>query len=197
MKIGLFFGSFNPIHIGHLIIANMMVNITDLDEVWFVVSPQNPLKINDPTLLPASERLLMVKKVIERNNKLHVTDIEFNMPKPSYTINTLMHLREKYQQHTFFLIIGEDNLNSFGKWKNYDKIIKNFQIYVYPRIVEPIDLPVKATAKAGNLLKISFKIIDAPIIDISSNLIRRYIKEGKSIKYLVPDAVENYLLSIS
>ena len=139
MKVGLFFGSFNPIHIGHLIIANMMVNITDLDEVWLVVSPQNPLKINDPTLLPASERLLMVKKAIEGDNKLYVTDIEFNMPKPNYTINTLMLLREKYQQHTFFLIIGEDNLTSFGKWKDYNKIIENFQIYVYPRIKSDSD----------------------------------------------------------
>ncbi|MBW8049424.1 MAG: nicotinate-nucleotide adenylyltransferase [Cytophagales bacterium] len=202
MKVGLFFGSFNPIHIGHLIIANMMVNITDLDEVWFVVSPQNPLKKYDPTLLPASERLLMVKKAIEGNNKLHVTDIEFNMPRPSYTINTLMLLREKYQQHTFFLIIGEDNLISFGKWKEYDKIIENFQIYVYPRIKSDSDNQSKsmkyevssAPLDKRNLMRSNINIIDAPMLDISSSLIRRYVKKGESIKYLVSEAVEAWLL---
>jgi len=198
MKIGLFFGSFNPINTGHLIIANTMVECTDMDKVWFVVSPQNPHKINESTLLPVSDRFLMVKKAIAGNNKLDLTDIEFNMPRPSYTIDTLLLLKENYQEHTFFLIIGEDNLQNFDKWKDYNTIIENYGIYVYPRIKSVVErrsnsiinhLPRQSRNKSSFI-----NLIEAPILDISSTLIRQYIKEKKSIKYLVTKEVEAYLM---
>lgn len=198
MKIGLFFGSFNPIHIGHLIIANTMVECTEMDKIWFVVSPQNPHKINESTLLPVSDRFLMVKKAIAGNNKFGVTDIEFNMPMPNFTIDTLLLLKEKYQKHTFFLIIGEDNLRHFDKWKDYNKIVENFGIYVYPRIKSVTESQSKSIInhlpRQNRGQSSIINLIEAPILDISSTLIRRYIKEKKSIKYLVTKEVEAYLL---
>ena len=183
MKVGLFFGSFNPIHIGHLIIANTMVTNTDLEEVWMVVSPQNPFKKNN-SLLHEFDRFEMVSLAIQDNLKLKATDIEFNMPKPSYTIDTLTVLSEKYSQHEFALIIGEDNLASFPKWKNYDKILDYYELYVYPR-------PNAEKTELSNHPKIKF--IPAPLLDISATFIRNAIKENKSIRYLVTEPVENFI----
>lgn len=183
MKIGLFFGSFNPIHIGHLIIANTMVSNTDLDEVWFIVSPQNPFKKNKG-LLHEFDRLDMVQKAIADNFKLKVNDIEFNMPKPSYTIDTLTLLGEKYKDHDFVLLMGEDNLVSFEKWKNFDKILEYYHLYVYPR-------PNTAAHNFKDHPKVSY--VEAPLLDISATYIRSCLKNKRSIKYLVTEEVENYI----
>ena len=183
MKVGLFFGSFNPIHIGHLIIANTMVMNTDLDEVWMVVSPQNPFKKNNG-LLHEFDRFEMVSLAIQDNLKLKVSDIEFQLPKPSYTIDTLTVLSEKHPQHEFVLIIGEDNLVAFPKWKNYDKILEYFELYVYPR----------PNAEKSTLIDHpKVRIVPAPLLDISATFIRNAIKENKSIRYLVTEQVENYI----
>lgn len=185
MKIGLFFGSFNPIHNGHLIIANIMVETTDLDEVWFVVSPQNPFKPRK-SLLHEFDRMDMVNQAIFDNYKLRASDIEFSMPKPSYTIDTLTYLTSKHENKTFNLIIGEDNLTHFHKWKNSDVLLNNYQLYVYPRPnVQPSDL----------LSHPNVKMVEAPMIDISATFIRKCIKKGYSIKYLVHDAVEEIIIS--
>ncbi|HSZ24462.1 MAG TPA: nicotinate (nicotinamide) nucleotide adenylyltransferase [Cytophagaceae bacterium] len=183
MKIGLFFGSFNPIHIGHLIIANTMAENTDLQEVWLVVSPQNPLKKNSG-LLHEFDRYEMVSLAIQDSYKLKVSDVEFQLPRPSYTIDTLTHLSATYPQHQFVLIIGEDNLCSFPKWKNNDKILEYYELYVYPR-------PKTESTELANHPKIKF--IPAPLLDISATYIRSTIKEGKSIRYLVTDPVENLI----
>lgn len=179
MKIGLFFGSFNPIHMGHLIIGNTMVETTDLDEVWYVVSPQNPFKKNQ-SLLHEFDRLDMVMAAIHDNPKFRACDIEFNLPKPSYTIDTLTYLSDKYPQHTFVLIIGEDNLAQFTNWKNYEQILANFSLYVYPR-PETSDSVFKDHP--------AIKMVDAPLIEISATYIRNLIKQEKSIRYLVSDKV--------
>ncbi|MTI22002.1 nicotinate-nucleotide adenylyltransferase [Fulvivirga sp. RKSG066] len=185
MKVGLFFGSFNPIHMGHMIIANVMATTTDLDEVWFVVSPQNPFKKRE-SLLHEFDRIDMVNAAIHDNYHLRATDVEFNMPKPSYTIDTLTYLSEKHPQHTFKLIIGEDNLKSFPKWKNSDLILDLYGLYVYPRPhAKPSDLKNHANVK----------LVEAPMIDISATFIRKCIKDNRSIKYLVPDAVEERIIA--
>ena len=178
MKVGLYFGSFNPIHIGHLIIANHIAYNTELDEVWFIVSPKNPLK-ESASLLNEHHRYSLVKIAIEDEKKLKANNVEFLMPKPSYTIDTLIYLSEKFKQHSFTLIIGSDSYFNFSKWKNYKQIILNYNILIYPRPCFPIktDLP-------GNV-----KVIDAPLLEISSTQIRRNIKERKSIRYLVTDKV--------
>ena len=178
MKIGLYFGSFNPIHIGHLIIANHIAYNTDLNEVWFIVSPQNPLK-ESASLLNEQHRYSLVKIAVEDEKKLKVSNVEFLMPKPSYTIDTLIYLSEKYTQHNFSLIIGSDSYLNFNKWKNYEQIILNYNILIYQRPSFPIktDLPE------------SIKIIHAPLLDISSTQIRKNIKDKKSIRYLVTDKV--------
>ena len=178
MKIGLYFGSFNPIHIGHLIIANHIAYGTDLNEVWFIVSPQNPLK-ESASLLNEQHRYSLVKIAVEDEKKLKVSNVEFLMPKPSYTIDTLIYLSEKYTQHNFSLIIGSDSYLNFNKWKNYEQIILNYNILIYQRPSFPIktDLPE------------SIKIIHAPLLDISSTQIRKNIKDKKSIRYLVTDKV--------
>jgi nicotinate-nucleotide adenylyltransferase len=183
MKIGLFFGSFNPIHIGHLIIANTMAENADLREVWLVVSPQNPLKKN-AGLLHEFDRYEMVSLAIHDSYKLKVSDVEFNLPRPSYTIDTLTYFSEKYPQHEFVLIIGEDNLNSFQKWKNYDKILEYYQLYVYPR-------PEAEKTELTRHPKVKF--IPSPLLDISATYIRNNVREGKSIRYLVTEQVENYI----
>lgn len=184
MRIGLFFGSFNPIHIGHLIIASIMAENTDLHAVWFVVSPQNPFK-KSKTLLHEFDRLDMVEMAIHDNPKLKAIDVEFHLPKPSYTIDTLTVLHEKYPQHTFRLIIGEDNLKQFTKWKNYQQVLEYFGLYVYPR---------PDAAKSDLLQHPQVKIVEAPLLDISATFIRDRVRENKSIKYLVPDLVEEYIL---
>ena len=184
MKIGLFFGSFNPIHIGHLIVANTILNQTDMDQVWFVVSPQNPLKKSN-TLLHEFDRLHMVRMAIDDNPQFSVTDIEFRMPRPSYTIDTLTYLSEKYKNHTFILIMGEDNLDNFSQWKNYEKIIEQYEVCMYPRI--------RSSFTSVAIPRLTF--VKAPLLDISATFIRQSVKEGKSIKYLVPVEVESYILS--
>ena len=179
MKVGLFFGSFNPIHTGHMIIANLVKETTDVDEVWFIVSPQNPFKKNKG-LLHEFDRLDMVNAAIGDDYQFRSSDIEFNMPRPSYTIDTLTLLQEKYPEKQFHLIIGEDNLASFPKWKNHDKILEHFGLIVYPRP----NSQKSELSKSENV-----RMIEAPEVDISATLIRKLIKEEKSIKYLVPDAV--------
>ena len=183
MKIGLFFGSFNPIHVGHLIVANVMVTTTDLDQVWFVVSPQNPFKKNT-SLLHEFDRLAMVEKAIADNAKFKATDIEFSMPKPSFTIDTLIRLQEKHPQHDFKLIIGGDNLAQFPNWKNHDKILEYFGLYVYPR-----PNSVKSDLESHP----NVKLVNAPSLDISATFIRDCLKNGKSIRYMVSESVEEYI----
>lgn len=183
MEVGLFFGSFNPIHTGHMIIASLVKETTSVEEVWFIVSPQNPFKKNK-SLLHEFDRLDMVNAAIGDDYKFRSSDVEFNMPRPSYTIDTLTLLQEKYPDKNFHLIIGEDNLSSFPRWKNYDKILEHFGLIVYPR----------PNSKPSELIESkNVKMIEAPEVDISATLIRKLIKEGKSIKYLVPDSVESLI----
>lgn len=183
MKVGLFFGSFNPIHIGHLIIANIMVESTDLDEAWFVVSPQNPFKKNK-SLLHEFDRYDMVKLAIYDNYKFKVTDVEFHMPRPSYTIDTLTYLQEKHPEHKFTLLIGEDNLGQFHRWKNYKQILEYFGLVVYKR---------KDAEKTDLITHPNVTVVDAPLLDISATYIRNCVKEGRSIRYMVPENVETYI----
>jgi nicotinate-nucleotide adenylyltransferase len=182
-KIGLFFGSFNPIHVGHLIIANYMANFTELDEVWFVVSPQNPFK-EKKSLGNMYDRLEMVNLAIEGAEKLRASDIEFKLPQPSYTIDTLVHLEEKYPNRDFVLIMGEDNLAGFTKWKNADIILRDYRIIVYPR-----------PGYDGGDLKDhpSVTMTDTPVMELSSTFVRKAIKEGKNIKFFIPDKVLEFM----
>lgn len=183
MKVGLFFGSFNPIHIGHMIVANIMVESAGLDEVWFVVSPQNPFK-KRASLLHEFDRMDMVNAAIFDNYKLRACDVEFNMPKPSYTIDTLTYLSEAHAGKHFRLIIGEDNLKSFPKWKNAELILQNYGLLVYPR----------PHAQPSNLKEHpNVELIEAPMIDISATFIRKCIKNQQSIRYLVPQSVEELI----
>lgn len=185
MKIGLFFGSFNPIHVGHLIIANYMATQTDLDQVWLVVSPQNPLK-KKSTLARDYDRLYLVRIAIEDNTALKASDIEFGLPKPSYTIDTLTYLSEKHPQHQFTLIMGGDNLATLHKWKNYELLLERYPIYVYRR-------PEYALGEMEHHPQV--KVFSAPLMQISASYIRKCIAAGHSIQYLVPDPVFEYLQS--
>lgn len=192
MKIGLFFGSFNPIHIGHLIIANVMAENTDLKKVWLVVSPQNPLKPSKG-LLHEFDRYDMAKAAVADHYKLEVSDVEFHLPKPSYTIRTLFHLAEKHPDRDFKVIMGEDNLESFTKWKNHEQILEHWGLYVYPR---PSDSSGRARPHVTNSdLKrhAHVQMVDAPRMDISATYIRKCIKDNKSIRYLVPEPVETII----
>jgi len=185
MKVGLYFGTFNPIHAGHLIIANHMAEYSGLDHVWLVVTPHNPLK-KKSTLLDDHHRLQMVFLACEDYPKLKPSDIEFRLPQPNYTVHTLAHLQEKFPTHEFSLIMGEDNLNSLHKWKNYEVILQNHDIYVYPRInTEAINPDIAANAR---LYK-----VEAPVIEISSTFIRNSIKEGKNVRPLLPAKVWDYV----
>jgi nicotinate-nucleotide adenylyltransferase len=185
MKIGLYFGSFNPIHIGHVIIANHMAEYSDLNQIWVVVTPHNPLKLKD-SLLDDHHRLEMVYLATKDYDKIKPSDIEFKLPQPNYTINTLTHLQEKYPQHEFSLIMGEDNLNTLHKWKNYEVILQNHEIYVYPR------LPLGETKpQLPNYAKIHR--IAAPVIELSSTFIRESIKNKKNVVPMLPDKVWQYL----
>jgi nicotinate-nucleotide adenylyltransferase len=190
-KIGLFFGSFNPIHIGHLIIGNYMAQLDLLDEVWFVVTPENPLK-KKANLLSDVHRLAMVRIAVEDNPKLHVCDIEFHLPKPSYTVYTLQALKEKYPHYIFTLIMGEDNLRTLPKWKNYEYILENYSIFVYPRIVTEQELiHTSSEDKKINLPNVT--VTDTPILSISSSLIREMISNKKDVRYLLSEKVFTYL----
>jgi nicotinate-nucleotide adenylyltransferase len=185
MKIGLYFGTYNPIHVGHLIIANHMAEHADLDQVWMVVTPHNPLK-KKATLLDDHQRLQMVFLATEDFSKIKPSDIEFKLPQPNYTVNTLIHLHEKYPDYDFSLIMGEDNLKTLHKWKNYEVILENHEIYVYPRIsTEEENIALKSHPKVH--------IIDAPIVEISSTFIRNNIKKGKNIQPLLPPKVWEYI----
>ena len=183
MKIGLFFGSFNPIHVGHLIIASYMVDFTDLNQVWFIVSPQNPLK-NKKSLLNEYERLELIRLAIDGDNRLKVSDVEFKLPIPSYTIHTLEVLKEKHPEHEFHLIMGSDSFNTLPKWKEYEQILANYPILVYLRPKEEIDLNIN-----GNIQVFE----DVPQMEISASFIRNAIKNKKSVKYLLPQVVFDYI----
>jgi nicotinate-nucleotide adenylyltransferase len=182
-NIGLFFGSFNPIHIGHMIIANIMAENTDLQKVWFVVTPQNPLK-PAKGLLHEHDRYDLVKAAIADNYKLGVSDAEFRLPKPNYTIDTLVVLSEKNPNSKFSVIIGEDNLENFVKWKNHEQILEHYGLYVYPRP----DVSDTSLHRHPNV-----KIIEAPLLDISATYIRQCIRDNKSFRYLVPESVEQMI----
>ncbi|WP_299054825.1 nicotinate (nicotinamide) nucleotide adenylyltransferase [uncultured Polaribacter sp.] len=184
-KIGLYFGTFNPIHIGHLIIANHMVENSDLDEIWMVVTPHNPFK-KKSTLLDNHHRLEMVFKATENYLKIKPSDAEFKLPQPNYTVHTLAHLTDRYPTKEFCLIMGEDNLKSLHKWKNYETILEHHHIYVYPRISEG-----KVATQFDEHLKIHK--IAAPIIEISSTMIRNGIKNKKNIEPLLPNQVSKYI----
>ncbi|HRD38304.1 MAG TPA: nicotinate (nicotinamide) nucleotide adenylyltransferase [Bacteroidia bacterium] len=183
MRIGLFFGSFNPIHVGHMALANYMVEFTDMEQVWFVISPHNPLK-EKASLLNQNQRLYMVNVAIEDDARFKSSTIEFDLPQPSYTINTLVHLKEKYPQHTFSLIIGQDNLENFHRWKNYEEILKKYKLYVYPR----------PGAKSSELEQHPNVVLtQAPFIDISSTFIRDAIKKKKDVRHYLPEKAWQYI----
>jgi nicotinate-nucleotide adenylyltransferase len=183
MKIGLFFGSFNPIHIGHMAIANYMVEFTDLNKLWFVVSPHNPLKIKQ-SLLADYHRLEMVNLAINGDLRFASSNIEFSLPQPSFTINTLTYLKEKYPQNEFIIIMGSDGLETFHKWKNFDQIIKNYSRYIYPRP----DTNSEFLEKIEN-----GRLVNAPLIEISSTFIRESIRVKKDIRHFLPFPVWKYL----
>lgn len=185
MKIGLYFGTFNPIHVGHLIIANHLAEHSDLDQIWMMVTPHNPLK-EKSSLLNDFQRLHLVHLATEDYPKIKPSDFEFNIAQPNYTVNTLAHLQDKYPKNEFSLIMGEDNLKNFHKWKNYDAILENHEIYVYPRISSDIE-----NFQFKNNPKIH--IINAPIVEISSTFIRENIKNGKNIQPLMPNKVWDYI----
>jgi nicotinate-nucleotide adenylyltransferase len=178
MKIGLYFGSFNPIHNGHLIIANYMLQETAIKQVWFVVSPHNPLKKSN-SLLNEYKRLNLVQLAIEGENNLKASTIEFHLPRPSYTIDTLVHLQEKYPQHHFSVIMGSDSFSNIDKWKNYTVLLNEYELYIYNR--------PGFTVSATNT---NIHLLDAPLLQISSTHIRELLKQSKSIRYLVPDIVK-------
>lgn len=182
MHIGLFFGSFNPIHIGHLIVANHIVEYSDIDKLWFVVSPHNPLK-DSHSLLNEYDRLHLVRLAIESNPKFRASSIEFQLPKPSYTINTLTYLAEKFPLEQFSLIMGSDSFQNIHRWKNFEHLVKNYPIIIYKRpgfeIIET----------HGAVLT----MLEAPLLSISSTFIRNQVKQGKSIRYLVPENVYEYM----
>lgn len=183
MKIGLFFGSFNPIHVGHLIIADYMAQFTELQQVWFVISPHNPFKEKN-SLLDDHHRYRLVQLAIENNSRLKASNVEFKLPQPSYTINTLAHLYEKFPKHEFALIMGSDNLETFHKWKNYDKILEYHALYVYPR----------PGSDGGDLKNHpGVKMVDTPLLELSASFIRKAIKEKKDVRYMLTDPVYNYI----
>jgi nicotinate-nucleotide adenylyltransferase len=185
VKVGLYFGTFNPIHVGHLIIANHLVEYSDLDEIWFVVTPLSPHK-KKQSLLDNHHRYELVYVAVEDYPKLKPSDIEFKLSQPNYTVNTLAHISEKYPENEFSLIMGEDNLKSFHKWKNYETILEQHNVYVYPRIAEGT---IKTTLKDHPKIH----KMDAPIIQISATLIRDGIKEKKNVEPMLPEKVWKYI----
>lgn len=195
MKVGLYFGSFNPIHVGHLIIANYMADYTDFDQVWFVVSPHNPHK-KKSSLLADNHRLTLVKVAIEGNDKIRASDIEFKLTTPSYTATTLAHLKEKHPKNEFSLLMGEDNLRTFHKWYNYEEIIDNHKIYVYPRVLtEQEKSEVEKSKGIAAVLEHKNVILcdEVPVMKISSSFIRKAIKNGNDVQYLLSEPVLKYV----
>lgn len=192
MRIGLFFGTFNPVHVGHLVIADYMAQYTDLDQVWLVVTPQNPLK-QKSTLLPDFHRLMLVREAIYDNSRLKASDVEFTLKKPNYTIHTLTHLMERYPQHEFALILGEDNLRTLHKWFNYEQILEKHKLFVYPRALT--DAERESESKSSNFLSHKNVVFcnDVPIMNISSTFIREAIKQGKDTSYLLTEPVKKYV----
>ncbi len=188
-KIGLYFGSFNPVHIGHMAIAGYMTEFAGLDQVWFVVSPHNPLKKKE-TLLADHHRLFMSQLAIGDNDKLKASDIEFKLPIPSYTIVTLTYLKEKYQKNEFCLVMGEDNLFTLHKWKNAAELASKYPIYVYPRpdAKKPSSLLLDQLLLTADVNK-----VNAPLMEISGTFIRNGIKNGKDMSYFLPEAVWKYI----
>lgn len=185
MRIGLYFGTFNPIHVGHLIIANHMAEYSDLDKIWMVITPHNPFK-KKKSLLDNHHRYQIVQRALEDYDKIEPCTIEFDLPQPNYTVNTLAHLTEKYPQHEFCLIMGEDNLKGLHRWKNYEAILSFYKIYVYPRISEG-----NVAVEFENHSAITK--VDAPIIEISATAIRQGIATGKNIRPLLPENVYEYI----
>lgn len=178
MKIGLYFGSFNPVHIAHLIIANHILNETDIEKIWFVVSPQNPFKA-ESNLLNEYHRLHLVRLATEDDTRIKASDIEFGLPKPSYTSATLAYLAEKYPEHQFSIIMGSDSFQNLHQWKNYEVIVKNYPLYVY----------IRPGFEAKNNIGANLHVLDAPLLQLSSTQLRNYIREGKSVRYMIPDKV--------
>jgi nicotinate-nucleotide adenylyltransferase len=178
MKIGLYFGSFNPVHFAHLIIANHILNETDIEKIWFVVSPQNPFKA-ESNLLNEYHRLHLVRLATEDDTRIKVSDIEFGLPKPSYTSSTLAYLAEKYPEHQFSIIMGSDSFQNLHQWKNYEVIVKNYPLYVY----------IRPGFEAKNNIGANLHVLDAPLLQLSSTQLRNYIREGKSVRYMIPDKV--------
>ncbi|MGY6561992.1 MAG: nicotinate (nicotinamide) nucleotide adenylyltransferase [Luteibaculaceae bacterium] len=188
-KIGLFFGTFNPIHLGHLALASFICDTLELGQVWFIVSPQNPFKKND-TLLDERQRLHLVNLAIEDNPKFRASDIEFNLPKPSYTAHTLTYLKEQFPDKEFHLIIGQDNLRTFHKWFNYKAILENYKIVCYPRIQQSEKEIIDSSEfeKHPNVT-----LVKAPVLNISASFIRKCISENIDVKYFLPPKVERYI----
>ncbi len=193
-KIGLYFGTFNPIHVGHLIIANFMADFTDLDEVWLVVSPQNPLK-EKHTLLADYHRLAMARIAVEDNPRVRASDVEFSLTKPSFTAHTLAYLIEKYPSDTFALIMGEDNLRSLHKWKSYETILSRHRIFVYPRVLTIQEKDALKTHRTRTKIMESEQItkVDAPVMKLSASFIRDAIKKGHDVRYLLTEPVFRYV----
>jgi nicotinate-nucleotide adenylyltransferase len=191
-NIGLFFGTFNPIHVGHLILANFMAQQPEIDQVWMVVTPRNPFKEKD-TLLADIHRLALVREAVDENPLLQASNIEFDLPQPNYTVDTLIHLVEEHPENNFTLIMGEDNLRSFHKWKNYEVILENHDILVYPRVYtesEKLETSVQAKKMAAHP---KIKLVDAPLMKVSSSVIRKMIAEGKDVQYILTPEVFKYV----
>jgi nicotinate-nucleotide adenylyltransferase len=193
-KTGLFFGSFNPIHLGHLMIASYMIEFTDIHNVWFIISPHNPLK-EKSTLLPDVNRLYMVNVAVEDEPRFKASNIEFHLPQPSYTIDTLTYLSEQYPTHDFILLAGSDILSSFHKWKNYEQLLSQYRFYIYPRCGESHHRCDDEATRLGNEATShpSIRFIPAPMIEISASFIRNSIREGKDMQYFLPAKVWRYI----
>lgn len=197
MKVGLYFGTFNPIHVGHMVIANYMAGFTALDEVWLVVTPQNPLK-EKKSLLSDFHRLALVREAVYENAKLRASDVELSLSKPNYTSKTLAHLMDKYPENKFSLIMGEDNLRNFHKWFNYEIILEKHSIYVYPRVLTPQEekeLEPVEIDKAESLKDHKNVVFcgEAPVMKVSSSFIRKAIKDKKDVRYLLTETVFKYV----